>query len=350
MPESKPGNGSADAVVVDALEASLPRLATFLRENGVIGADPLEIARRFTAGQSNPTYLLQSGTRKLVLRKQPDGHLLPRAHDVVREFRIVSALGGAGFTIPRAHLASEDRDIVGTAFYVMDFVPGSVHSDSSLPGMAKEDRAATYEGMISTLARLHAIDPSVLAPAGVKPRDGFVTRQINVWREAYLASQTVEDDRIAKVAEQLLERRPEKEGVAIAHGDYRIENLIFDGTRPVAVLDWELCTIGEPLSDLAYCCLWHHFPAAILNGVGDLDLGQLGIPEESALLDRYAVLGGPEPHATHRYFLAFAFYRLAAILQGVYRRALDGNAASPDAIRRGKIADYCLTRAHEFIG
>lgn len=349
MPESKPENRSADAIVADALEERLPRLTTFLREHGVIGADPLEIARRFTAGQSNPTYLLQSGERRLVLRKQPDGHLLPRAHDVVREFRIVSALGEAGFTVPRTYLSSEDRDIVGTAFYVMDFVPGSVHSDAGLPGMAKEDRAATYEGLVSTLARLHAIDPTALAAAGVKSREGFVTRQINVWREAYLASQTVEDNRIAKVAEQLLERRPEKEGVAIVHGDYRIENLIFDGTRPVAVLDWELCTIGEPLSDLAYCCLWHHFPADILNGVGDLDLGQLCIPQESALLDRYAALGGPEPHATHRYFLGFAFYRLAAILQGVYRRALDGNAASPDAIRRGRIADYCLTRAQEFI-
>lgn len=333
----------------DALEAALPRLAAFLRDSGVIGADPVEIARRFTAGQSNPTYLLRCGRRQLVLRKQPDGHLLPRAHDVVRESRIVGALGEAGFAVPRVHAASEDRDIVGTAFYVMDFVPGAVHSDASLPLVSRQDRAAIYDGLFSTLAMLHAIDPATLAPAGVRPREGFVGRQIGIWRDAYRASRTRDDDRIETVAARLLRQMPADEGVAIVHGDYRMENVIFDGVRPAAVLDWELCTIGEPLSDLAYCCLWHHFPADILNGLGGLDLGGLGIPEEAAILDRYAELGGADPHATHRYFLAFAFYRLAAILQGVYKRALDGNAASPDAVRRGRIAEYCLGRAEEFL-
>lgn len=334
----------------DSLVARLPRLAAFLRERDVIGPDPLEIARRFTAGQSNPTYLLQSGERRLVLRKQPDGQLLPKAHDVAREFRIVSALGDAGFTVPRTHAVSEDREIVGTAFYVMDFVPGSVHSDAALPDVAAGDRAAVYDGLVSTLAKLHAIDPTQLVPAGVRHREDFVGRQIAIWRDAYRTSQTRQDDRIETVAARLLERRPAKEGVAIAHGDYRLENIIFDGTRPVAVLDWELCAIGEPLADLAYCCLWHHFPSDILGGLGGLDLDEIGIPGEAALLDRYAELGGNEPHGTQRYFLAFAFYRLAAILQGVYRRALDGNAASPYAIQRGGIADYCLGRAEEFIG
>jgi len=333
----------------DTLTAELPRLGAFLRDADVIGAAPLEITRRFTAGQSNPTYLLRSGTRQLVLRKQPDGHLLPKAHDVVREYRIVSALGKAGFAVPQAYIACEERDIIGTAFYVMDYVSGTVHSDASLPSTLPEERAAIYDGMFSTLARLHSIDPATLATAGVRPRDGFVARQINIWSTAYRASQTADDDRIETVAGRLLDRQPAKENIAIVHGDFRIENIIFDGTRPAAVLDWELCTIGEPLSDLAYCCLWHHFPADVLNGLGGLDLAGLGIPDERAVLDRYAALGGPEPHATHRYFLAFAFYRLAAILQGVYKRALEGNAASPDAMRRGQIAEYCLGQAEAFL-
>lgn len=342
-------DGDRPAAARDALETALPRLAAFLRDGGAIGTEPLEIARRFTAGQSNPTYLLRCGQRQLVLRKQPDGPLLPRAHDVARESRIVDALGEAGFTVPRVRAASEDRGIVGTAFYIMDFVPGTVHSDASLPLASRQDRAAIYDGLFSTLAALHAIDPAILAPAGVRPRDGFVGRQVGTWRDAYRASQTREDDRIETVAARLLGRMPADEGVAIVHGDYRMENVIFDGVRPTAVLDWELCTIGEPLSDLAYCCLWHHFPADILNGLGGLDLDGLGIPEEAAILDRYTELGGRDPHATHRYFLAFAFYRLAAILQGVYKRGLDGNAASPDAVRRGRIAEYCLGRAEEFL-
>lgn len=345
-----PVTQNATSCAGDGLASSLDRLAAFLRQGGVIAAEPLEIARRFTAGQSNPTYLLRAGERRLVLRKQPEGHLLPRAHDVVREARIVGALGEAGFAVPRVHAASEDRGIVGTAFYVMDYVPGTVHSDAGLPAVAPRDRAAIYDGLFSTLAALHAIDPAVLAPAGIRPREGFVRRQVGIWRDAYRASQTQRDDRVETVASRLLERAPAPERVAIVHGDYRIENVIFDGTRPAAVLDWELCSIGEPLSDLAYCCLWHHFPADILNGLSGLDLGQLGIPDETAVLDLYAGRGGAEPHATHRYFLAFAFYRLAAILQGVYRRALDGNAASPDAIRRGGIAQYCLGRAEEFLG
>jgi len=333
-----------------ALERRLPSLAGFLRDQGVITrSDPVSILTRFTAGQSNPTYLLSAGGKRLVLRKQPDGQLLPKAHDVAREFRIMSALHDARFAVPHPRAMSEDRDIVGTAFYVMDYVPGTVHSNPALPETAPADRARIYDGIVATLAQLHQIDPAVLAPARIQPRGDFVARQITIWRSAYLAAQTTTDDRIEAVAARLLDQRPQDEVIAIVHGDYRIENLIFDGTRPVAVLDWELCSTGEPRCDLAYCCLWHHFPSDVLSGLADLDLTSLGIPEESALLDRYAELGGPAPHSTHRYFLALGFYRLAAILQGVYRRALEGNAASPDALRRGKIADYCLREAEKLI-
>jgi len=329
--------------------ATLPRLEAALRSASAIGAtDTVAIARQFEAGQSNPTYLLDAGGRHLVLRKQPYGDLLPRAHDVVRENAIMRALHGAGFTVPRPVFASEDRQIIGTSFFVMDYVPGVVHSDPALPEETPATRRALYQAMIGTMARLHRVAPAVLESAGVKPRGDFVGRQIAVWRSAYLAAQTQDDARVEHVGQWLLDHKPATENLGIVHGDYRIENLIFRGTQVAAVLDWELCTIGEPLADLAYCCIWHHLPKAVLGGLADQDLAALGIPDEQEILALYERETGIDAAATRDYFLAFAFYRLAAILQGVYRRALDGNAASPQALARGRVAELCLTQAAAF--
>lgn len=329
--------------------AALPRLEAALRAAGVIGAaDPIAIERQFEAGQSNPTYLLRAGERRFVLRKQPYGHLLPRAHDVVREHNIMKALYGAGFTVPHPLFASEDREIIGTSFFVMDYVQGAVHSDPALSNETPAQRSATYEAMARTMARLHRIAPTVLGDAGIKPRGDFIGRQIGVWRGAYLAAQTEDDPRIEAVGQWLLDRKPATENIGIVHGDYRIENLIFQGSEVAAVLDWELCTVGEPLADLAYCCIWHHLPQAVLNGLSDRDLPALGIPGEAEFLDIYTRESGIDAAPTRSYFLAFAFYRLAAILQGVYRRALDGNAASPQALTRGRVAELCLTQAAAF--
>lgn len=329
--------------------ASLPRLEAALRTADVIGAnETVAIARQFEAGQSNPTYLLSAGERRLVLRKQPYGTLLPRAHDVVREHNIMRALHDAGFTVPRPLFASDDRQIIGTSFFVMDYIPGAVHSDPALPQQAPAQRHAIYESMARTLARLHSVAPAVLETAGVKPRGDFIGRQVGVWRGAYLAAQTEDDPRIEAVGQWLLDRKPATENIGIVHGDYRIENLIFQGGGVAAVLDWELCTVGEPLADLAYCCIWHHLPQSVLGGLADQDLGALGIPDEAEFLDIYQRESGIDAAPTRNYFLAFAFYRLAAILQGVYRRALDGNAASPQALARGRFAEICLTQAAAF--
>lgn len=329
--------------------AALHRLEAALRQTGVIHpAEAIEIERQFEAGQSNPTYLLIAGERRVVLRKQPYGHLLPRAHDVVREHNIMQALHGAGFAVPHPLFASEDREIIGTSFFVMDYVPGSVHSDPALPNDDPAQRRSIYEAMAGTMARLHRIDPSVLEKAGVKPRGDFIGRQIGVWRSAYLAAATQDDPRIEAVGQWLLEHKPATENIGIVHGDYRIENLIFQGSEVAAVLDWELCTVGEPLADLAYCCIWYHLPQSILNGLADQDLRTLGIPGETEFLDIYSRESGIDAVATRNYFLAFAFYRLAAILQGVYKRALDGNAASPQALTRGRVAELCLTQAAAF--
>ncbi|QEL27402.1 phosphotransferase family protein (plasmid) [Bosea sp. F3-2] len=329
--------------------AALPRLEAALRQAGVIRpAEAIEIERQFEAGQSNPTYLLATGERRLVLRKQPYGHLLPRAHDVVREHNIMQALGGAGFTVPHPLFASDDREIIGTSFFVMDYVPGAVHSDPALPNDGPAQRCSIYEAMAGTMARLHRIEPSALEAAGVKPRGDFIGRQIGVWRGAYLAAMTEDDPRIEAVGQWLLDHKPKTENIGIVHGDYRIENLIFQGSEVAAVLDWELCTVGEPLADLAYCCIWYHLPQSVLNGLADQDLQALGIPDESEFLDIYSRASGIDAAATRDYFLAFAFYRLAAILQGVYKRALDGNAASPQALTRGRVAELCLTQAAAF--
>jgi len=332
-----------------SFEAALPRLERALRGNDVIGAaERLAIERQFEAGQSNPTYLLRAGERRIVLRKQPYGQLLPRAHDVVREHNIIKALHGEGFAAPRPLFASEDREIIGTSFFVMDYVAGAVHSDPALPEHAPAERRAVYQAMAGTMARLHRVDPAVLEQAGIKPRGDFIGRQVGVWRGAYLAAQTQDDPRIEAVGQWLIDRKPTAENIGIVHGDYRIENLIFRGNEVAAVLDWELCTVGEPLADLAYCCIWHHLPQIVLNGLADQDLAALGIPEEAEFLDFYAQASGIDAAPTRGYFLAFAFYRLAAILQGVYKRALDGNAASPQALTRGRVAELCLTQAAAF--
>ena len=332
-----------------AFEAALPRLAVALREASIVpeAAFPV-IERQFDAGQSNPTYLLRAGDRLIVLRKQPFGALLPRAHDVIREYSIMKALHARGFAVPRPLYASADRAIIGTDFFLMDYVAGAVHSDAALPSATHGERAAIYRSTASTLGRLHSLDPVILAEAGITGRGDFVSRQIDTWHKAYKATQTTDDGRIDAMADWLRGNRPADAPTAIVHGDYRIENLIVAEGAVAAVLDWELCTIGDPRADVAHCCIWHHLPSSAFHGVADKDLPRLGIPSEQQFLEIYQAASGIEVVRTHRYFMSFAFYRLAAILQGVFRRALDGTAASTLARERGSLADLCLAKAELF--
>ena len=331
--------------------ARLPALAAWMEAAGLIasGSD-LAVERFFEAGQSNPTYLLRSGNRRFVLRKQPYGELLPRAHNVLREHAIMEALHGAGLPVPRPLLAGRDRDVIGTDFVVMDYVPGAVHSDPALPGLSPAARGDIYGALADGLARLHGIDPAVLASAGIKARGDFVGRQVGSWQAAYVSSVTEPDRRIKEVASWLMAHRPDPDILRIAHGDYRLENIILDGSHLNAILDWELCTIGDPRADVAYCCLWYHMPREVLRGLAGLPLHDLGIPSEQRFLALYADRSGLDVTPTHPYFLSFAFYRLAAILQGVYRRALQGNAASPEALTRGEAAQFCLSEAARWAG
>lgn len=326
----------------DRLTEALPALAEFLAKSGIETGGGIEIVRQFNAGQSNPTYLTKIQDRMLILRKQPYGDLLPKAHDVVREHDIIRAVSETGFPVPRTILASVAPNPVGTSFFLMEFVPGTVHSDPALPGKTPQMRSAIYDAMADTLAQLHRIDPSVLVAASVHGRPDYIGRQIRIWLSQYLASQTEPDDRIERVAAWLNEHKPGSETQTIVHGDYRIENLILSDSSVAAVLDWELCAIGEPHADLAYCCMWYHLPHDILSGLADLDLHRLGIPDEARFIERYASARGLDDMPDHSFFLAFSFYRFAAILQGVYKRSLDGNAASSHAQTRGEAAKTCL--------
>jgi aminoglycoside phosphotransferase (APT) family kinase protein len=349
-PPKRPDPGTTTSEDEWQLSAHLPRLASALAPSIGYSDEPLVIAQRFEGGQSNPTYLLRHGSRHLVLRKQPHGHLLPKAHDVMRECAIMKALHDAGFPVPEPILAVDDPEIIGTAFFLMNFVAGAVEVDAGLPSRPVVERTAIYRNMAETLAELHALPPELLASAKVGARPGFVTRQVNIWRSQYLASQTEPDGRVDGIADWLLENAPAESPPAIVHGDFRLENLILQGDRVASVLDWELCTIGEPLCDLGYCRIWYHLPHDVLRGLADQPLETLGIPSEDAFIDLYSRRCGSDGNRHRDFFLAFSFYRLAAILQGVYKRALDGNAASNQAATRGRAARICLARAEHFAG
>lgn len=311
-----------------------------------LGASPT--LRQFAGGQSNPTYLLE-GERAFVLRKKPPGKLLPSAHQIEREYRVMRALAETDVPVPRCPLLCEDASVIGTPFFVMEHVEGRVFSDPSLPGLSPQDRGAVYDDLARTLARLHAVDPSSVGLEDYGKPTGYVQRQIQRWSEQYRAAQTDTIEEMDQLMAWLAEHCPADEAPSVAHGDFRIGNVILHPTEPriVAVLDWELSTLGHPLADLAYCALAYHLPeqAGDIRGLAGVDLSPLGIPSERYFVERYAEFAGREaiPPAVHDYFVAFSLFRLAAIMQGVYKRGLDGNASDAKAAFFGAAARALAT-------
>ncbi len=307
-------------------------------EAHVAGFRDLRGAEKFASGQSNPTYRLTAASGTYVLRRKPPGTLLKSAHMVEREFRAMRALGGAGFPVPKVLALCEDEGVIGSAFYLMEHVEGRIFWDPALPGMDAAERAAVYDSMNETLARLHGLDAAALGLADYgKPGDYF-SRQLRRWGGQYRASETQPSPDMAALAAWLDANAPPDDGrVALVHGDWRIDNFIFapDAPRLAAVLDWELSTLGHPFADLAYQCMQWRLPnEGEFRGLGGLDRAALGLPSEAAYVDAYARrLGVPDiPHWT--FLIAFSFFRVAAIVQGVYKRALDGNASNPERARR----------------
>lgn len=287
-------------------------------------APPLSL-RQFEGGQSNPTYLLEAAGRRWVLRKKPPGELLPSAHQVGREHQILRALEGRGVPVPRSLVHCTDPEVVGSEFFVMEWLPGRVFLDPLLPGVSPQDRRAIYEHFIDVLARLHALDPVAIGvPEGFGRPGNYYARQVSRWTKQYQASRTHDIPEMDKVMVWLADNTPEDGRSAIVHGDYTLRNCLIDPKAPriAGVLDWELSTLGHPFADVAHACLF------TFSGHSDEAFRSLGVPTRQEIIERYVRASGQEPAEGWTFYFAFALFRIAAINQGVYKRGLEGNAAS----------------------
>ena len=314
------------------------RLDHYLHDHMPNFRGPLTV-QQFVGGQSNPTFLLDTRDARLVMRKKPPGTLLPSAHQVEREYRIIKALASTDVPVPRAHLLCEDAAIIGTAFFVMDFVEGRVMRDPLMPDSSPAERAACCDSMNDVLARLHKVDFRAVGLGDYGRPQAYVARQLARWTKQYEASKLDEIPEMDHLIDWLNRNIPAEDETTIAHGDYRMENLIFHPVEPrvVAVLDWELSTLGHPLSDLAWAMRPYHCPPGI-DGVLSFqgtDLQALGIPSEHEFLAAYCRRVGRANLPDLTFFVAFSFFRGAAIAQGIAMRAKLGNASGPDAALRG---------------
>lgn len=310
---------------------------------------------RFRGGQSNPTLLLSfDGRRRLVLRRKPDGALLPSAHAVDREFRVISALRDTGVPVAGARLLCEDPGLVGTMFYIMDYVEGRTFWEPWLPGMDRAGRAAIHAEMGRVIAHLHQVDHRARGLEDFGRPDDYVARQVARWSRQYRASETHCIEAMDRLIDWLPRNLPRQRRSALIHGDFRLDNMIFHPTEPriLAVVDWELSTIGDPMADFAYHTLAWHFPQVPYRGLAGLDLGALGIPDVTAYRDAYLEATGQQAVSDRDWhsYLAFCLFRVAAIRQGVARRDLDGNASNPHARAAGALAGPVADLAWEQAG
>ena len=321
------------------------RLRDFLRR-AIPGLDGEMRLARIGGGQSNPTFFVDFDNRALVLRKQPPGDLLPSAHAVDREFRILRALSGTDVPVPNAVLYCDDRSVVGTPFYVMDKLDGRVMSTYALPQIAPAERRAYYFAMAETLAKLHRVDLAATGLTDYGKPGNFFQRQITRWIRQWDASRTREDANIDRLIAWLPANIPPSDQTTIAHGDYRFGNLMFHPTEPrvVAVLDWELSTLGHPLADVAYSCMAWHTGADEFEGMRGIDLAAEGIPTQAEYIAHYQRSGGCAEPMTN-FHLAFSLFRFAVILEGIAARAKSGSAAADDAVQVGAQAAGFARRA-----
>jgi aminoglycoside phosphotransferase (APT) family kinase protein len=338
----------ADVASAAGFEAS--RLDAFLRVALPGLAGPMRLAR-IGGGQSNPTFVVDYDDRSLVLRKQPPGELLPSAHAVDREYRVLRALADTDVPVPRVLCFSADRDVVGTPFYVMDKVEGRVFATHALPGIAPDERGAMYASMARTLAALHRVDPAAVGLGDYGRPGNYFARQIARWSKQWAASRTRDNPALDRLIAWLPAHVPDGDETGICHGDYRIGNLMFAPNEPrvVAVLDWELSTLGHPLADLGFNAMaWETRPDEY-GGLRGLDLEDLGIPSLDDYVATYLAASGRHD-AIAPFHVAFALFRFAVIFEGIAARAAAGNAASDDAADAGKLGPAFARRAVEIAG
>lgn len=318
------------------------RLERFLRDHVEGFRGPLQL-EQFKGGQSNPTYrLTDAAGRRFVLRRKPPGKLLPSAHAVDREFRVIQALHSVGFPVARPYALCEDDAVIGTAFYVMDCVEGRVLWDQGLPGMTPAERGALWDELNRVIALLHSVDYKAVGLESFGKAGSYIERQVGRWTKQYQASETAKIPAMDRLIDWLPRNIPATDETTIVHGDYRMDNVIFHPTEPriLAVLDWELSTLGDPLADFAYHCMSWHIPPGNFRGIAGLPLAELGIPDEAAYTARYFQRSGRRPVAPEvwNYYMAYNLFRIAAILQGIAKRVLDGTAASEHAREAGSRA------------
>ena len=295
---------------------------------------PIRSATKFPGGQSNPTYRLTGASGDLVLRRKPFGKLLPSAHAVDREFRVISALHEAGLPVPRPIALCEDESVTGSVFYLMQMVEGRTFWDGTVPGASPQERGGIYRSLVDALADLHNLDPEAIGLNDYGAPGNYFERQIRRWTKQYRASQTDDLPEVERLIEWLPETMPAQDRRSVIHGDYRIDNLIFekDGTRALAILDWELSTLGDPLADFTYLAMNWAMPHGQRGAqLGGLDLQALGIPTLEEITERYCERTGRSGVPDMDWYFAYNLFRLVGILQGVKKRFLDGNASSKDA-------------------
>jgi aminoglycoside phosphotransferase (APT) family kinase protein len=298
------------------------------------------VVEQYQGGQSNPTYRLTAGDRRYVLRRKPPGKLLPSAHAVDREFRVMSALAGTGVPVAKMYALCEDDAVIGTAFYVMEYVEGRILWDPTLPGMTPAQRAAHYDELNRVIAALHQVDYAAIGLGDFGRTGNYIERQVARWSKQYQAAGADRIDAMDRLIEWLPVHIPEGDETSIVHGDYRLDNVIFHPAEPriLAVLDWELSTLGHPLSDFAYQVMAWRLSPQEFRGINGADLAALGIPSESEYVAAYCRRTGRAGISDWEFYLIFNMFRIAAILHGVLSRAQQGNAASADAVAMGSRA------------
>jgi len=330
--------------MADAVPFDLARLETYLRANidgltGAIDVEPL------TGGQSNPTFVIRlDGKKRYVLRKKPAGVLLPSAHAVDREYRVMKALGGSDVPVPRMLALCDDDSVIGTMFFVMDFANGRSFWDPALPGLEAAERTAIYNEMNRVIAALHSVDYQAAGLGDYGKPGNYFARQIARWSKQYRASETRLIQSMESLIAWLPENIPASDETTLVHGDFRLDNLIFHPTEPrvIAVLDWELSTLGHPLADFAYHLLPWRLKPDEFRGMAGIDIAALGIPNEQDYVAAYCKRTGRQSIKPRDwdFYLAYNMFRLACIRQGIMRRVIDGNASNPNAADVG-------SRAHE---
>ncbi|MBL8510182.1 MAG: phosphotransferase [Betaproteobacteria bacterium] len=320
---------------------NLDALQDWLKKHVEGFSGPLQI-EQFKGGQSNPTFKLITPTGHYVMRAKPGpaAKLLPSAHAIEREYQVMTALARANMPVPKTWVLCEDEAVIGRAFFLMEMVEGRVLWDPTLPGYSSADRAAIFDEMNSVIARLHSVDFAAIGLADYGRPGNYFLRQISRWTKQYRASETEKIEAMDRLIDWLSQHIPPGDETSIVHGDYRLDNLIFHPTEPriLAILDWELSTLGHPLADFAYHCMAWRVPPSLFRGVAGLDLAALGIPALEDYIAAYCQRTGRAGIDHFDYYLAYNLFRMAGILQGIMKRVVDGTASSEQAVLMGKAA------------